>query len=86
MASSANVRSIPALMDCSLREATLSQANGQGQEALERRLYHGGKTYRAWQVGCPLSLLKCAEATLDQEGVLGQKLVDLQDIRPIGEE
>jgi len=86
MASSANGRALPALMDCALRDATFSSGNGHGQEALELRLDHEGKIYRAWQVGCPLELLKCAEATLNQAGVFGRKLADIQDIRLISGE
>lgn len=84
MASMANVRSIPALMECKLRSAAYSQGDGPGQEALELRLEFGGKKFIAWQVGCPSPLLKCAEATLNREGVVGKKLVEVQDVNLIG--
>jgi hypothetical protein len=84
MASSANVGSIPALMDCALRSATYLPGDGPGQASIELVLEHDRRTYRAWHVGCPIELMKCVEATLDQEGCIGRKLSDLQDIRLIG--
>ena len=84
LASTANARFVPALMDCSLHEATYSQGHGPGQEALELRLEYRGKTYIAWHVGCPPPLLKCAEATLNQDSVVGQKLGEVQNVSLIG--
>src|SRR5262245_32794289 len=86
MASTANVRTLPALMNCRLRDASFSQGRGPGQEALELRLEHRGKNFTAWQTGCPLPLLKCAEATLNQGDVLGRDLCDIQDVNLIGGE
>ena len=86
MASAADVQSLPALMDCKLRDATFSAGDGPGQEAIELVLEHQGKTYRAWLTGCPVTLLRCVEATLSQEGALGRKMADVQDIRLIGPE
>ena len=86
MASAANVRTIPALMDCTLRSTTYLPGNGHGQESIELVVEHAKKTYRAWHVGCPAALLKSVEATLNQDGCVGRMLSDLQDIRLIGEE
>jgi len=84
MASAANEGPIPALMDCVLRSTTYLPGSGVGQESIELVLEHGRKPYRAWHVGCPVELLKCVEATLNQEGCIGKKLSELQDIRLIG--
>jgi hypothetical protein len=86
MASTANVRALPALMECRLRGAEFSHGTGPGQEALELRLEHAGKKFRAWQVACPLPLLKCAEATLNQGSVVGRTLEEIQDANLIGGE
>lgn len=86
MASSAKARSLPALMDCRLADATFSKSAGPGQEAVELLLEHIGRNYRAWHVGCPVPLLKCVEATLIQEEVVGRKMVDIQDVTLIGAE
>jgi len=86
MASAANSRTLPALMDCRLRDASFSAGPRPGQEALELRLVHNGKNYTAWQTGCPLPLLKCAEATLNQGGVVGRDLSDIQDVNLVSGE
>ena len=75
---------IPALMDCALRSTAYVQGSGRGQESVELVLEHSRKTYRAWLVGCPIVLLKCVEATLNQQACIGKTLSDLQDIRLIG--
>ena len=85
MASAANVSSIPALMDCTLRSTTFLPGNGPGQASIELVLEHARSTFRAWHVGCPTSLMMCVEATLNQPGCIGKKLSDLQDIRLIGD-
>lgn len=84
MASSANVQSLPALMDCSLRQARFSEGHGPGQEGVELILAFEKKTYRAWFVACPIPLLKCVEATLGQKIAVGKMMGDLQDITLIG--
>lgn len=86
MVSWANARGVPALMECRLREAVLARGHGPGQDALELRLSHGGRTYTARLVGCPGPLLRCAEATLNQEGVAGRELAQIQDVNLIGDE
>ena len=84
MASVADVESIPALMDCVLRSTTYLPGNSPGQASIELVLEYARKTCRAWHVGCPIELMMCVEATLNQEGCVGKKLSDLQDIRLIG--
>lgn len=84
MASVANVRSLPALMDCRLREATYSDSQGPGQEAVEFVLEFESRTFRAWLVGCPIPLMRCVEITLRQDGVPGSKLSDIQDMSLVG--
>ena len=84
MASCANVRKLPLLMDCRLREATYSDGAGPGQEGVEFVLDFESRTHRAWLVGCPIPLLKCVEITLGQDGLVGSKLSDIQDMSLIG--
>ena len=84
MASAADVKSIPALLDCTLKSTSFLRGFGPGQESVELVLEHSRKTFRAWLVGCPIALMRCVEATLNQEGCVGRKLSDLQDIGLIG--
>jgi hypothetical protein len=84
MTSSAHVKSLPSLMECTLRAASFSSAGGAGQEAVEFVVEHGRKTHRAWLVGCPVPLLLSVEATVEREGLAGRKLEDVQDWRLVG--
>jgi hypothetical protein len=84
MASSPDAAAIPSLMDCALRSTTYAEGTGRGQESVELVVEHARKTYQAWLVGCPIVLLKCVEATLNQEACIGKTLSDLQDIPLIG--
>jgi hypothetical protein len=75
---------LPRLRDCRLKGARFSKGNMAGQEAVEFTIEHEGETFKAWHVGCPVPLLKCAVATLNQEGATGMKMVDLQAMRLVG--
>lgn len=73
------------LKGCRLKSARFIMGSTTGQEKLEITLEYQGETLKAWHVGCPASLLKCAEATLNQASALGQKVADLQGMRLVGE-
>ena len=84
MASAVAVKTIPSLMECSVKATSFLQGHGPGQASVELVLEESRRTYRAWLVGCPTALLKCVEATLNQEGCIGKKMSDVQDVRLIG--
>jgi hypothetical protein len=69
----------PNPLKCSLRDVELT-----AHDALEYHLEWKGGTYKAWQEENPLPLLRCVVATLRQEGSLGRKLLELQDMRLVG--
>lgn len=70
----------PGALACCLR----SVANKGDHLEFELECRQG--VFKAWQRGCPPPLLRCAEATLKQEGVLGRKLSEIQEMRLIGAE
>jgi|SRR5687767_12890737 len=53
---------------------------------VEFELEHLGRETKALLVGPPTLLLKCVEATLTQEGALGRRLIDLEEMRLVGPE
>lgn len=75
----------PPLLDCRLIAARFKRANASGQEGLEFDLVYQGTVYSAWLLGCPLPLLIGALKTLNAPGVFGNRLVDVQEMRLIGE-
>lgn len=77
---------MPPVMDCRLQSSRLRDGNAPGQEGMEFHLERDGDIFRAWMVGCPGPLLKCVQATLDQEGTVGKNLLDLQDLRLVSPE
>jgi hypothetical protein len=76
----------PPLKECRLVGARFERGNGPGKEGVEISLENKGETFTAWHLGCPVPLLKCVEATLNQDGAAGKKLGDLQEMRLIGVE
>jgi hypothetical protein len=84
LASTVHAKEAPSLLECSLRKASYLSGGGPGQGGLLISLEHRGRKFQAWQVDCPSELLLCAEATLNQEGIPGRTLRDIQDIRLIG--
>lgn len=74
----------PPLRECRLVSARFERGDARGKEGVELSLEHEGGTFKAWHLGCPVPLLKCVEATLNQEGAAGRKLGDLQEMRLIG--
>jgi hypothetical protein len=75
----------PMLVECRLIAARFKRANASGQEGLEFELSHQGMIFTAWLVGCPLPLLYCALKTLNDPGVFGNRMGDVQDIRLVGD-
>jgi hypothetical protein len=72
---------IPGVAECRFRSARFKRGNGAGQEGVEFDFEYDGEHHKAWMTGCPLPLLHCVEATLDQKSVVGKKLSDLQEMR-----
>jgi hypothetical protein len=75
---------IPALTECRLAAARLRRGKGVGQAGIEYEIDCQGTIYKAWQVGCPVPLLECLEATLQQEGTIGSRLGVLEETLLIG--
>jgi hypothetical protein len=73
------------LKECRLKTA-IFKAGHVGQAGVEITLDYKGETFKAWITGLPVPLLKCAVATLNQDGAKGQQLGSLQDIRLVGAE
>ena len=72
------------LGECRFISMSFRKGSAAGQEGIEFEVGFKGKVYKAWLVGCPVPLLRCVEATLDQEGTFGKRLDDLQELRLIG--
>jgi hypothetical protein len=70
--------------ECRFISLAFRKGTSSGQEGLEFEVGYKGKVYKAWLVGCPVSLLRCVEATLDQEGTFGKRLEDLKELRLVG--
>jgi len=68
----------PGALRCSLKSVTFKS------DRVEFELECAGGSFRAWQMECPTRLLRCVEATLNQDGTKGKKLADLQELRLIG--
>ena len=68
----------PGALRCTLKSVLFKS------DRVEFELDCVGGVFRAWQVDCPPKLLRCVEATLKQDGTLGKKLQDLQELRLIG--
>jgi hypothetical protein len=83
LASVANVKALPTLMDCTLREASFHTGNGPGQESVELVLGFERKKIRAWLTGCPIPLMKHVAATLSQPALIGRQFSELQDVHLI---
>jgi hypothetical protein len=66
-----------------LKSARFIPGGAHGHDGVELVLEHQAETFKIWHTGCPIPLLKCEVATLNQEGALGKKLVDLQNMRLI---
>jgi hypothetical protein len=75
---------LPSLRECTLKTARFKPGSGSGQESLEITLEYHGETVKAWLKNCPAPLLRCAEATLNQDGARGKRLSSLQEMRLIG--
>ena len=73
-------------LECLLREVILTPGAAPIQDALVLILEWQGRRFPARFDGCPPDLLRCAGATLRQEGAVGRRLLDLQSMRLIGEE
>lgn len=76
----------PGALRCALRSARFIAEGPDGRECVEYELECGGQVFKAWQIGDPVPLLKSVEATLNQEGTVGKKLGDLQNMRLVGED
>jgi hypothetical protein len=74
----------PGALRCGLKSAIYKADGPDGTECVAYELECGGQVFRAWQAGCAGPLLQCVEATLAQDGLVGKKLADLQDMRLIG--
>jgi hypothetical protein len=76
----------PNPLDCRVTAARFEKGGRSGQEGIELTLDHETGTFKAWHLRCPAPLLRCVEATLKQDGAVGKKLRDLQEMRLIGAE
>lgn len=72
------------LRDCRLLGAKLGKRVSTGLEGVELVLTAHGESFKCWHLGCPAALLKCEAATLNQDGAMGKKLMDLQNMRLVG--
>jgi hypothetical protein len=76
----------PGALRCALKSARFLAEGPDGRDCVEYELERSGQVFKAWQMGDPVPLLRSVEATLNQDGTVGKKLADLQDMRLIGEE
>jgi hypothetical protein len=72
------------LIDSKLAGVRFRRADATGSEGIELDLDDRGALYSARMSGTPLPLLESALATLRQPGVLGTRLIDVQELRLIG--
>jgi hypothetical protein len=75
----------PSLWECRLIAARFKRANATEPEGVEFELAHQGVVYRGLLVGAPLALLSCALKTLNEPGVFGNRMIDVQEMRLVGE-
>ena len=72
------------LIDSKLAGVRFRRADATGPVGLELDLDDRGEFYLARMAGTPLPLLESALATLRQPGVIGTRLIDVQELRLIG--
>jgi hypothetical protein len=69
------------LRNYKLKSARYVPGEAHRTDAVELVLEHQKESFKIWHIGCPAPLLKCEAATFNQEGAMGKKLVDLQNMR-----
>jgi hypothetical protein len=77
----------PGALRCALKSVRYlkdGHEDGEGNPSVEFELVCQGDVYKAWQTECPSPLLQSVAATLRQDGTIGQKLSELQEMRLIG--
>ena len=74
------------MRDTLLAKARFMRGSGRVDSRLELVVAHHELPIKAWVVGPPDPLLKCLEATLNQEGLAGMMLGDLQEMRLVSPE
>ena len=84
LASTVWANEAPSLPECTLKKAAYLSGGGPGQGGVLLSLEHRGRKFQAWHVDCPAELLLCEQETLQQQGIPGRKLAELQEIRLIG--
>jgi hypothetical protein len=75
----------PSLWECRLIAARFKRASASEPEGIEFEFAHQGVVYQGLLSRCPLPLLSCALKTMNEPGVFGNRMVDVQEMRLVGD-